>query len=193
MDPNSFRQICLVERICICICICIWIDVFVFVFIFESNLSKIFVFVFVKSKFLYLYLYLYLIKRISPQPWPLSWEPRMTSTAHVLMWLGAFVTYTLLMCPQLTQYETHKHYIAGSLKPWFPSASWVRGVSMGGPIALWTKDYNGFCDVSCGPLQRFAWLKAVSHNGTVPDHQMSHENLFGKMILKLITYFTQLI
>ena len=37
---------------------------------------------------------------------------------------------------------------------------------MGGPIALWTKDYNGFCDVSCGPLQRLAWLKAVSHNGT---------------------------
>ena len=27
----------------------------------------------------------------------------------------------------------------------------------------------------------------------VPDHQMSHENLFGKMILKLIAYFTQLI
>ena len=26
----------------------------------------------------------------------------------------------------------------------------------------------------------------------VPDHQMSQENLFGKMILKLITYFTQL-
>ena len=64
---------------------------------------------------------------------------------------------------------------------------------MGGPIALWTKDYNGFCDVSCGPLQRFAWLKVFSHKGTVPDHQMSHENLFGKMILKLITYFTQLI
>ena len=65
MDPNSFRQIYLVEHICICI----WIDVFVFVF--ESNLSKIFVFVFVfeKSKFLYLYLYLYLIKRIWPQPW----------------------------------------------------------------------------------------------------------------------------
>ena len=37
---------------------------------------------------------------------------------------------------------------------------------MGGPIALWTKDYNGFCDVTCGPLQRLAWLKAVSHNGT---------------------------
>ena len=37
---------------------------------------------------------------------------------------------------------------------------------MGGPIALWTKDYNGFCDVSCDPLQRLAWLKAVSHNGT---------------------------
>ena len=70
------------------------------------------------------------------------------------------------MCPKLTQYETHKYYIAGSLKPWSPSASWVRGVSMGGPIALWTKDYNGFCDVSCSPLQRLAWLKAVSHNGT---------------------------
>ena len=37
---------------------------------------------------------------------------------------------------------------------------------MGGPIALRTKDYNGFYDVSCGPLQRLAWLKAVSHNGT---------------------------
>ena len=37
---------------------------------------------------------------------------------------------------------------------------------MGGPIALWTMDYNGFCDVRCGPLQRLAWLKAVSHNGT---------------------------
>ena len=70
------------------------------------------------------------------------------------------------MCPKLTQCETNKHYIAGSLKPWSPSASWVRGVSMGGPIALWTKDYNGFCDVSCSPLQRLAWLKAVSHNGT---------------------------
>ena len=70
------------------------------------------------------------------------------------------------MCPKLTQYETHKHYIAGSLKPWSPSASWVRGVSMGGPIALWTKDYNGFCDVSCSPLQRLAWLKAISLNGT---------------------------
>ena len=67
LDPNSFRQIYLVERICICICI--WINVFVFVFVFESNLSKIFVFVFEKSKFLYLYLYLYLIKRIWPQPW----------------------------------------------------------------------------------------------------------------------------
>ena len=82
------------------------------------------------------------------------------------MWLGAFVTYTLLMCPKLTQYQTHKHYIAGSLKPRSPSARWVRGFSMGGPIALWTKDYNGFCDVSCGPLQRFAWLGAVSRNGT---------------------------
>ena len=90
----------------------------------------------------------------------------MASTAHVLMWLDAFVTYTLLMCPKLTQYQTHKHYIAGSTKPWSPSASWVRGISMGGPIALWTKDYNGFCDVSCGPLQRLAWFKAVSHNGT---------------------------
>ena len=40
------------------------------------------------------------------------------------------------------------------------------GISMGGLIALWTKDYNGFCDVSCGPPQRLAWLKAVSHNGT---------------------------
>ena len=68
---EQFRQIYLVERICICICICIWIDVFVFVFVFETKLSKIFVFVFVfeKSKFLYLYLYLYLIKRIWPQPW----------------------------------------------------------------------------------------------------------------------------
>ena len=74
--------------------------------------------------------------------------------------------YTLLMCPKLTQYKTYKHYIPGSLKQWFPSASWVRGISMGGPIALWTKDYNGFGDVSCGPLQRLAWLKAVSHNGT---------------------------
>ena len=90
----------------------------------------------------------------------------MASTAHVLMWLGAFVTYTLLMCPKLTHYQTHKHHIAGSLKPWSPSASWVRGISMGGTIALWTKDYNGFCDVSCGPPQRLAWLKAVSHNGT---------------------------
>ena len=64
---EQFRQIYLVERICICICI--WIDVFVFVFVFETKLSKIFVFVFVfeKSKFLYLYLYLYLIKRIWPQ------------------------------------------------------------------------------------------------------------------------------
>ena len=63
---EQFRQIYLVERICICICI--WIDVFVFVF--EPKLSKIFVFVFEKSKFLYiLYLYLYLIKRIWPQPW----------------------------------------------------------------------------------------------------------------------------
>ena len=88
----------------------------------------------------------------------------MASTAHVLMWLGAFVTYTLLMCPKLTQYETHKHYIAGSLEPWSPWASWVKGVSMGGPIALWTKVYNEFCDVSCSPLQRLAWLKAVSHN-----------------------------
>ena len=91
---------------------------------------------------------------------------KMASTAHVLMWLGAFVTYTLLMCQKLTQYQTHKHYIAGSLKPWSPSASWVRGISMGGPVALWTKDCNGFCDVSCGPLQRLAWLKAVAHNGT---------------------------
>ena len=64
---KSFRQIYLVERICICICI--WINVFVFVFLFESNLSKIFVFVFEKFKFLYLYLYLYLVKRIWPQPW----------------------------------------------------------------------------------------------------------------------------
>ena len=71
-----------------------------------------------------------------------------------------------VMCPKLTQYETHKHYITGFLKPWSPSASWIRGVSMGGPIALWTKDYNGFCDVICSPLQRLAWLKAVSHNGT---------------------------
>ena len=63
LDPEQFRQIYLVERICICI----WIDVFVFVF--ESKLKKIFVFVFEKSKFLYLYLYLYLIKRIWPQPW----------------------------------------------------------------------------------------------------------------------------
>ena len=64
---EQFRQIYLVERICICICI--WIDVFVFVF--EWKLNKIFVsvFVFEKSKFLYLYLYLYLIKRIWPQPW----------------------------------------------------------------------------------------------------------------------------
>ena len=62
----QFRQMYLVERICICICI--WIDVFVFVFVFESKLKKIFVFVFGKSKFLYLYLYLYLIKRIWPQP-----------------------------------------------------------------------------------------------------------------------------
>ena len=62
---EQFRQIYLVERICICICI--WIDVFVFVF--ETKLSKIFVFVFEKSKFLFLYLYLYLIKRIWPQPW----------------------------------------------------------------------------------------------------------------------------
>ena len=90
----------------------------------------------------------------------------MASPAHALTWLGAFVTYTLLMCPKLTQYQTHKHYIAGSLKPWSPSASWVRGISMGGPIALWTKDYNGFCDVICSPLQRLAWLKAVSHIGT---------------------------
>ena len=82
------------------------------------------------------------------------------------MWLGAFVTYTLLMCPKFTQYQTHKHYIACSLKPWSPSASWVRGISMGGPIALWTKDFNGFCDVSCSPLQRFAWLRALSPNGT---------------------------
>ena len=58
---EQFRQIYLVERICICICI--WIDVFVF----ETKLSKIFVFLFEKSKFLYLYLYL--IKRIWPQPW----------------------------------------------------------------------------------------------------------------------------
>ena len=62
---EQFRQIYLVERICICI----WIDVFVFVFVFETKLSKIFVFVFEKSKFLYLHLYLYLIKRIWPQPW----------------------------------------------------------------------------------------------------------------------------
>ena len=68
------------------------------------------------------------------------------------------------------EYETHKHYIAGSLKPWSPSASWDRGVSMGGPIALWTKDYNGFCDVSCSPLQRLAWLKVVSHNREVLLH-----------------------
>ena len=85
----------------------------------------------------------------------------MASTAHVLMWLGAFVTYTLLICPKLTQYETHKHYIAGSLKPWSPSASWVRGFSMGGPIVLWTKDYNGFCEVSYSPLQRLSWLKVT--------------------------------
>ena len=37
---------------------------------------------------------------------------------------------------------------------------------MGGPIALWTKDYNGFRDVSCGPFQRSAWLGAVSRNVT---------------------------
>ena len=125
----------------------------------------------------------------------ITFELRAKNGQHcnVIMWLGAFVTYTLLMCPKLTQYQTHKHYIAGSTKPWSPSASWVRGISMGGPIALWAKDYNGFCDVSCGPLQRLAWLKAVSHNGTCSDHQMSQENLFGKMILKLITYFTQLI
>ena len=102
----------------------------------------------------------------------------MASTAHALMWLGAFVTYTLLMCPNLTQYETHKHYIAGSLKPWSPSASWVRGVSMGGPIALWTKDYNGFCDVSCSPLQRLAWLKAVSHN----DYLFYTTNIRGPLM-----------
>ena len=71
---EQFRQIYLVERICICICI--WIDVFIFVFIFESKLNKIFVFVFVfeKSKFLYLYLYLYLIKRIWPQPCKLKFS-----------------------------------------------------------------------------------------------------------------------
>ena len=51
---------------------------------------------------------------------------------------------------------------------------WKRGVKRTEPTRypkysehpLWTKDYNGFCDVSCGPLQRLAWLKAVSHNGT---------------------------
>ena len=59
---EQFRQIYLVERICICI----WIDVFVFVF--ESKLNKIFVFVFVFEKSKFLYLYLYLIKRIWPQP-----------------------------------------------------------------------------------------------------------------------------
>ena len=36
---------------------------------------------------------------------------------------------------------------------------------MGGPTAVWTKDYNGFCDVSCS-LQRFTWLGVVSHNET---------------------------
>ena len=64
---EQFRQIYLVERICICICIWIDVFVFVFVFVFESKLNKIFVFVFEKFKFLYLYLYL--IKRIWPQPW----------------------------------------------------------------------------------------------------------------------------
>ena len=55
---------------------------------------------------------------------------------------GCICDLHLLMCPKLTQYQTHKHYIAGSLKPRSPSARWARGVSMGGPTALWTRDYS---------------------------------------------------
>ena len=66
--------------------------------------------------------------------WVASWD---WPALHMYScdWVG-FVAYTLLMCPKLTQYQTHKHYIAGSLKPQSPSARWVRGISMGGPIAL---------------------------------------------------------
>ena len=99
-----------------------------------------------------------------------------------------FVAYTLVMCPKLTQYQTHKHYIAGSLKPQSPSARWVRGISMGGPIALWTKSQRITMD--------FVMSVAVHSRGShgsgqfhvmepVPDHQMSQGDRFGKMIFKI--------
>ena len=86
-------------------------------------------------------------------------------------------------------YEMHKHYIAGSLKAWSPSASWVRGVSMGGPITLWTKDYYGFYDVSCSPLQRLAWLKAVSRNGTCsrPSDVRGLHKVFWQVVRRAIS------
>ena len=94
MDPEPFRQMYLVERICICICI--WIDVFVF----ESKLKKIFVFVFEKSKFLYLYLYL--IKRIWPQPWalpsfPPTWASVICVTSLTLSFMIRSYTFPTLL------------------------------------------------------------------------------------------------
>ena len=94
----------------------------------------------------------------------------------------------MVMCPKLTQYQTHKHYIAGSLKPQSPSARWVRGISMGGPIALWTKSQRITMD--------FVMSVAVHSRGShgsgqfhvmepVPDHQMSQGDRFGKMIFKI--------
>ena len=114
----------------------------------------------------------------SSGPSSLMWEPRMASTAHVLMWLGAFVTYTWLMCPKLTQYQTHKHYIAGSTKPWSPSASYtprneVRGgyiytpaTKLGGYIGFSLSVCPSVClsvNLSCPPCSIYSsgWILSI--------------------------------
>ena len=106
---EQFRKIYLVERICICI----WINVFVFVFVFESMLNKIFVFVFVFEKSKFLYLYLYLIKRIWPQPWPLS-EPMMIRlTTHICVTRPQWVDKPDITCQLPLKYAQPSHYHYG--------------------------------------------------------------------------------
>ena len=96
--------------------------------------------------------------------WVASWDwtaLHMDSCDSVHLWP------TLCKCVQ--NWPSTKRISITLLVPWnhnLLQLGGLGGISMGGPIARWTKDYNGFCDVSCGPLQRFAWLGAVSRNGT---------------------------
>ena len=95
---------------------------------------------------------------------------------------GCICDLHLLMCPKLTQYQTHKHYIAGSLKPRSPSARWARG-------SPWVVPLHFGQGITMDFVMSVAVHSRCSHGSgqfhvmePVPDHQMSQEDLFGKMI-----------